>query len=97
MNASGSVRRTALPAALAALVLCGLAGPLQAADAPFNFTGTVRFVDSAKQFHVFAWEGRATHLGTCTGLGLVFQGGYVRHAYLRDTGERPGRVHRLLH
>jgi hypothetical protein len=88
MNIPVSVRRTALMAALAVLFLSRLAGPLQAADAPFTFAGNVKFVESVKQFHVFAWEGRATQLGPCTGVGLVFEGGYTRHAYVTLENDR---------
>jgi hypothetical protein len=72
MNDSVSFRRIALVMALAVLVLCGLAGPLPAADAPFTFAGDVKLVDRVGNDNIFAWEGRATHLGPCTGVGLVW-------------------------
>lgn len=83
MYVSVSVRRMALVTALAVLILSGLANPLQAAgDHSFTFTGDVRFVERERDFNVFAWEGRANHLGPCTGMGLVFQGGYIRQAHV---------------
>src|SRR5215831_13024661 len=58
MNASVSVRRIALMAVLAVLVLSGLARPLRAAaNASFTFAGTVTFVEAIPAYHVFAWEG----------------------------------------
>ena len=81
MNVSVSARRIALMAALAVLVLMGLARPLPAADdAPFTYAGTVEFVENVNKYHVFAWEGRANHLGRCTGLGLVWSRGFSREA-----------------
>jgi hypothetical protein len=83
MSVSVSVRRFALTGALAVLVLVGLAQPLPAADeGRFSFAGTVEFVDNYKKFHVFAWEGQATHLGPCTGLGYVWSRGLHRQSWV---------------
>src|SRR5207247_715842 len=89
MNVFVSFRRIALTTALPVLILMGLAAPLPAADdAPFTFTGNVKYVDAVRQFHVCAWEGRATQLGPCTGVGFVFEGGYTRHAYVTLENDR---------
>jgi hypothetical protein len=79
-------RYAALAEALTVFV--GLAAPLHAADQPFSFTGTVRFVENDRQFNVFAWQGRASQLGACTGVGLVFEGGYVRQADVNLENDR---------
>lgn len=97
MNVSVSVRRTALMAALAVLVLMGLARPLPAADdAPFAFAGVVEFVKNVNKYHVFAWEGRANHLGRCTGLGLVWSRGFSREAEVTLENDQGDSIHQRM-
>jgi hypothetical protein len=71
MNVSVSVRRIALVTALALLVLCGPAGPLQAADAaPFRLTSSADFVGRDGHYSSYDLEGMANHFGPFTGVGV---------------------------
>ncbi|HKB42636.1 MAG TPA: hypothetical protein VKD72_39775 [Gemmataceae bacterium] len=89
MTVSVSVRRIALMMAMAVLVLIGLANPLPAADdARFTFAGTVKFVENVPKYHVFAWEGRADHLGPCAGMALVWSRGLHRQAWVTLENDR---------